>query len=157
AARRDRVDRALEGVEHVLVAVDGDLHRLVVLVAAYLAARHTDQLPFSFSTGTLLPGASGGHAGGFGSAGPRGARGARAGAFGAAGFAAVDRRVAGLAAPALALAFAAVGPAVGLAARAAGLAAARRGAAVAAGASVGRRRSISSASDRSSVAALRAV
>src|SRR5918999_6190497 len=40
AGRRDRMDGALEAVEHVGLAAASDLHRLVVLVAAHLALRH---------------------------------------------------------------------------------------------------------------------
>src|SRR3954471_22357193 len=39
-ARRDRVDRTLEGIEHVRLAAERDLHRVLVLVAAHLARRH---------------------------------------------------------------------------------------------------------------------
>src|SRR4051812_26877021 len=40
ASRRQRVDRAFEGVEGVLPAAHRDLERLVVLVAAHVALRH---------------------------------------------------------------------------------------------------------------------
>src|SRR5690348_9911341 len=40
AGRRQQLDRALEAVEHVRLAVEGHLERLVILVSAHLAAGH---------------------------------------------------------------------------------------------------------------------
>src|SRR5438874_2484951 len=45
AGRREGVDRALEGVERVRLAVADDLERLVVLVPAYLTLAHAPELP----------------------------------------------------------------------------------------------------------------
>src|SRR5688572_24462592 len=41
AARRQRLDRALEAVERMGLAIHPDLERLVVVVTAQLALRHT--------------------------------------------------------------------------------------------------------------------